>query len=187
MQLAILRLLIFLAGCLLLVPNVGFAQPTAQELHTPVGVGPTIELRDFQGNRQRLVEYTGQGKWLIVMIWAYDCHVCNVEAAGYVAFHNQHKNRDATILGISMDGWERKEDALAFIERHQVDFPNLIGSPEDVSTLYQQLSGGFLAGTPAFLVFSPSGELQAAQVGAVPPEVFSKFITQQGLERNGPK
>jgi hypothetical protein len=46
-------------------------------------IGPayaTTFLKDFDGAIHSLDEYTGQGKWAIVMIWASDCHACNQEA-----------------------------------------------------------------------------------------------------------
>jgi len=35
------------------------------------------ELADFDGNPKAISDYSGKGKWLVVMIWASDCHVCN--------------------------------------------------------------------------------------------------------------
>ena len=33
---------------------------------------------DFSGKPQKLENYVGKdGKWLIVMMWASDCHICN--------------------------------------------------------------------------------------------------------------
>ena len=112
------------------------------------------------------------------MIWASDCHVCNQEAKGYVKFNKAHKDKDAFILGISMDGRERKAEAVAFIKRHGVDFTNLIDEPENVTALYGTLTGQPFVGTPTFLVFSPAGELLAAQAGAVPTDVIESFIAR---------
>jgi len=38
-------------------------------------------LQDFSGNSARLEDHTGKGKWLAVMYWASDCHVCGIEAS----------------------------------------------------------------------------------------------------------
>ena len=74
-------------------------------------------LFDFQGRSRTLSEFTGQGKWTIVMFWASDCRVCNAEAQEYVLFHDRHHDKDAAILGISLDGRAGKAGALDFIER----------------------------------------------------------------------
>jgi peroxiredoxin len=138
-------------------------------------------MKDFDGAYHSLDEYTGQGKWAIVMIWASDCQACNQEAKNYVKFNKEHKNKDAFILGISTDGREKKAEAVKFIERHGVDFNNLIDEPENVARLYSSLTGQPFVGTPTFLLFSPVGELRAAQVGAVPTEIIESFIAKETL------
>jgi peroxiredoxin len=136
-------------------------------------------LKGFDGAYHSLDEYTGQGKWAIVMIWASDCQACNQEAKNYVKFNKEHKDKDAFILGISTDGLEKKAEAVKFIKRHGVDFENLIDEPGNVATLYYGLTGQQFVGTPTFLVFSPAGELRAAQVGAVPTEIIESFIAKE--------
>ena len=37
-------------------------------------------LQDFDGQPKSISDYAGKGKWLVVMIWASDCHICNQEA-----------------------------------------------------------------------------------------------------------
>lgn len=138
---------------------------------------------DFKGKPQALENHLGNGKWLVVMMWASDCYVCNKEAHQYVDFHMIHSDTDATVLGISLDGESRKKDAEKFIKKHSVDFPNLIAEPEYVSALYQNLTGQFFAGTPTFLIYSPDGELKAAQAGAVPTTIIEDFIKQSSSKK----
>ena len=139
----------------------------------------TPALTDFAGKEQTLAQHTGKGKWLVVMLWASDCHVCNQEAHQYVAFHKQHMAKDATVLGISLDGKSKKTAAEAFIKKHQVEFPNLIGEPEHVAGLYQEVTGERWVGTPTFLVYNPKGELLGQQVGAVPTSIIESFIARE--------
>jgi len=139
----------------------------------------TSFMQDFNGTMHSLDEYTGQGKWAVVMIWASDCQACNQEAKNYVQFNKEHKDKDAFILGISTDGREKKAEAVKFIKRHGVDFNNLIDEPENVARLYSSLTGQAFVGTPSFLLFSPAGELRAAQVGAVPTDIIESFIAKE--------
>ena len=117
--------------------------------------------QDFNGKSQKVESFLGKGKWTIVMMWASDCHICNREAHQYVDFHMIHSDTDATVLGISLDGDSRKKEAEKFIKKHSVDFPNLIAEPETVGRFYQELTGQYFAGTPTFLIYSPTGELKA--------------------------
>ncbi len=136
-----------------------------------------ILLQDFSGKSHKISEYTGKGKWLIIMIWASDCHICNAEIANYISFHNKHKNTDAAVLGISVDGWEFKDNATGFINKHKVNFPNLIAAPIVVDHFYEMQTGKNLFGTPSFLIYSPSGELKAEQTGAVPTSLIEEFMS----------
>lgn len=133
-------------------------------------------LTTLQGEARSLEDFTGDGQWTVVMIWASDCVICNREAYQYVDFHTFHKDKDARVLGISMDGSAGLADAKEFIARHSINFPNLIGSPEDVAGLFADATGQSLRGTPTFLIFDPQGKLRAADAGAVPAEVISEFI-----------
>lgn len=139
-------------------------------------------LKGFDGSLHSLNEYTGKGKWTIVMLWASDCHACNAEAKQYVKFHKAHKDKDATILGVSLDGETKKAEANKFIERHGVTFPNLIEEPGKIESMYASLSGQRWIGTPSFLIYSPTGELRAAQVGAVPTHIIESFIAKESAK-----
>lgn len=136
-------------------------------------------LRDQQGGVHTLQDYTGQGKWTVMMIWASDCSVCNREAHEYVRFHSEHKDRDAVMLGLSLDGYAHKDEAAAFLKRHQINFPNLIGEAEEVAGYFTAMTGEAWVGTPTFLIYAPDGELRVQQAGAVPPQLIADFIASE--------
>lgn len=142
-------------------------------------------LQSFDAQAQSLKKYTGNGKWLVVMLWASDCHVCNQEAQQYVNFHKKHANKDATLLGISLDGAAKQKEAEAFLQRHKLNFPNLIAEAGDIAQMYQELTGSPWIGTPSFMVYTPAGELLGAQAGAVPPTVIEGFIERESKTQQG--
>jgi len=144
-------------------------------------------LKDFNGKPQAIKNFTGQGKWLVVMIWASDCHVCNVEAKHYIHFHDRYKNKNARILGISIDGQAKKAEAEKFIQRHHTTFPNLIGEPLEVAQWFVDLTGADWVGTPTFLIYNPKGELVVQQVGAVPVKLIEDFIQKESKSNPTPE
>ncbi len=121
-------------------------------------------------------DYRQPDKWIIVMIWAHDCQICEREVGEYQRFHQTHADDDAIVLGITLDGEERKQKALDFVARHELEFENLIGEPEVVAGYYQLTTGSRWVGTPSFLIFAPDGELMAKQAGAVEVEIVENFI-----------
>jgi len=136
-------------------------------------------LKDFEGTSHELSEFIGQGKWSVVMIWAHDCPICNEEVQAYDLFHHDHADTDAEVLGISVDGGGREEEARAFLERHDPGFTNWIAGPGEVSRMLTELSGRPLMGTPTFLLFDRSGKIRAFQVGKLDPQIIEDFIVRQ--------
>ena len=127
---------------------------------------------------ESLENYTNDGKWLIVMIWASDCIACNNDAGSYSDLHTRHKNGNASVLGLSIDGDVKRDEAIAFTKRHEISFPNLIANPDAVANYYAQITHTTWVGTPSFLIFNPQGNLEAKQAGAVPAEMLEQFLDQ---------
>mgnify|MGYP001812352074 CR=1 FL=1 len=132
---------------------------------------------DFHGKPQSVESFMGDDKWLVMMIWAANCHICNEEAESYARLHENNKN--IRVLGLSIDGLANKGSAESFIETHDLPFPNLISNTADVMLYYQAQTVAQFVGTPTFLVFNPDGELMAAKTGAVPTKVIQKFIASK--------
>ncbi len=150
-----------------------------------VAASPEGLLRDFDGAPHQLEEYTGKGKWLVAIIWASDCHICDKEMPSYEAFHRQHAAKDAEVLGISLDGEERQLDAEQFIEDHGMSFTNLIAEPAPLMGYYAMLTGSSFVGTPTLLLYDPQGRLRAAQAGAVPVKVIEDYIASHSSQSAG--
>ena len=128
------------------------------------------------GAFETIENHSQQGKWMIVMIWAHDCEICEREVDDYQRFHRKHADSNAMVLGITLDGAARQQAAVDFMTRHQLDFENLIAEPEAVVAYYQITTGSRWIGTPSFLIFGPDGELMAKQAGAVSTELVEQFI-----------
>jgi peroxiredoxin len=104
---------------------------------------PDIVLKDLNGKDRNVSEYIGQGKWVVVAVWAHNCPVCNAEIYQMTFFHDEHYKKDAMVLGVSIDGYANKDKALAFIDRNAINFPNLIAEP-DAAVLAKFGGGPFI-------------------------------------------
>ncbi len=123
---------------------------------------------------ESLDDYRDAERWLVVMIWASDCEICQREIGSYQRFHDQQAN--ARVVGLTLDGDARRADALEFVAEREVRFPNLIGEPEAVTGYYQIATGSRWIGTPSLLIYAPDGKLMAKQAGAVPTDLIAEFI-----------
>jgi thiol-disulfide isomerase/thioredoxin len=140
------------------------------------GLANAVSFDNFKGEQKKVEDYLGNGKWTVVMFWASDCHICRVKAPQYVAFQEKHKDGNIRMVGMALDGNINRADVEAFIADNKLNFPNLTGAPEDVAGFYQDNTGANFVGTPTFMIYSPDGEVRAADSGAIPVSIIEDFI-----------
>ena len=137
---------------------------------------PTLTLMGIDDSRHSLTEFIGRDKWVVVNIWGPKCPPCIDEMPELQNFHDDHKDRDAIVLGIALDfpsfGPANKQDVVKFVDDYFISFPVLLGDAMSIS----HLGGGRLQGTPTTLLFNPRGTLEAIQVGTVTQAGIEKFI-----------
>ncbi|MEJ2178807.1 MAG: TlpA disulfide reductase family protein [Gammaproteobacteria bacterium] len=151
-------------------------------LQMPAALASSI-FRNLKSEQPESIEdHHVDGKWLVVMLWSSDCIICNKEAHEYVDFHLRHREQDAIVLGISIDGQDRIQDAQDFVRKHNVAFQNLLAEWDSFTEYYEQLTQSRWIGTPSFLIFGPDGELEAKQTGAVPPNIIEMFLQQHSSQ-----
>jgi peroxiredoxin len=140
---------------------------------------PDLTLRDVDGQHRPLGDYIGRGQWTVVAVWSVDCLICQREMPEIAFFHDAHRSRDASVLGVSVDGFTERQRVQRFIDEHALGFPNLIGERADVA----RLSGSPFRGTPTYLIFTPRGELAARHVGASAPGYLDRELARLQAKR----
>jgi thiol-disulfide isomerase/thioredoxin len=133
--------------------------------------GPDLVLQGLDGRNRSVSEFIGHGKWTVVAIWSTDCPICRRDMPEMAFFHDAHRHKDAIVLGVSIDGGERKPEIADFIEDHGLDFTNLVGTPVQMAAF-----GGPFRGTPTYYVYSPKGNLVTRQVGSMTQEAAEEII-----------
>ena len=145
-----------------------------------VAAAPDVTLKDLAGRERNVNEFIGRGKWVAVTVWAHDCGVCAAEIHEMADFHRARKDRDALVLGVSIDGYDQRKQAEVFIKRHNLPFTNLIAEPSQEVIL--KFGAGELVGTPTTYLYNPSGRLAAMTIGPVSRNDIESYI-----ERNTPE
>ncbi|MBX2824352.1 MAG: TlpA family protein disulfide reductase [Gammaproteobacteria bacterium] len=133
-------------------------------------------LVDPEGEPASLSNTIGNGKWTLVMVWATDCHLCTEQKPKISAFYNEHKDDDANVVGIAIDGPKKLKLVREYLAKHKPTFPNYVADIRTLGLTYQNLTEEQFRGTPTYLLFDPSGELKGNNPGPVTVAGVEKFI-----------
>ena len=143
------------------------------------GVVSAMELQSVDtGDDVLLDDLTGNGKWTLVMLWATDCHVCHIDKPEISAFHNKHKDDDAEVIGIALDGIAGLSKVKNYIADNKPSFPSYVGDIAIIASHYYGMTEENIRGTPTYLLFSPEGELLGNNPGRLSVEAIESFIAR---------
>jgi len=146
---------------------------------------PSIPLHDLDGRDRNVNEFIGHTKWTIVVAWSHDCRICDREIDQMAALHTAHKDKDAIVLGITLDGADHLKEARAFVKRHNLPFTNLITEPSQ--EVMVKFGAGRFVGTPTYYIYDPQGEIVGQNIGPLTRAEVEEFIDSFNKEKKNDK
>jgi len=133
-------------------------------------------LTSIDDSQHKLSEYIGKGKWVVLNIWGTRCPPCREEMPELVRFHDEHKDKDAIVVGIAIDfpsyGYAKKDEVAAFADDYLIDFPILLSD----SNITEKIGLGRLEGLPTTYMYNPDGDIVGMQVGGITRKILEDFI-----------
>jgi len=132
-----------------------------------VVIADDFKLKDINGKTHNLSDY--KGKWVIVNYWATWCPPCLEEIPELVDFHEEHKNKDAVVLGINYEDIDQQY-LKEFVDQYFISYPVLHAEPGKADYW------GPVNGLPTTIIISPSGEMVSRRVGRVDGEFLENVI-----------
>ena len=135
----------------------------------PASAAPTtgFELASIDGKPATLGPHLGGGRWTLVMLWTTVCVPCERQKPMIEAFHRDHAERDARVVGIAIDGAAELETVARINARHGTSYPVLVADEPRFHRDYEALVGAPLRATPTYLMYDRDGAFLAAHTGPV--------------------
>lgn len=139
-------------------------------------------------NADQLEQATPNNHWLLIKLWSVDCGVCRQQVPVISKMHESsgeglapiEGGTDYTIsvLGISTDSNERKEEVALYLKDKQPSYPNLISSYHPIAGWLKEIAQEEYRGTPTYLLFDPSGKLAGVQTSILKEDSLHSFIAR---------
>ncbi len=139
-----------------------------------------FEVRTLDGAVVPLSTYFEPGKWTMVMLWTTYCGTCRSQYPVISEFHDKHKDTDAKVIGVSLDGFVEVDRVRAYIASKPMAFNSTIAEVAALRPAYKAITEEPFTGTPTYLMFDPNGALVAHVQGPLAIEDVENFIAENG-------
>ena len=163
-----MRYLVF--TLLILLSSLSFSTGTRDQL-----------IDGLDGNQHALSDYVGKGKWVVVNIWGTDCPYCRAELDALIDFHDQHQDKDAIVIGLTLDwpsfDFPDKESLYEFSLDYFIEYPLLMVNAE----LASKVIGKQVNMIPLTFFYNPAGDLVLRLNGVVTSAQLEKVIKDESI------
>ncbi len=137
-----------------------------------------MKMKKLDGESGSLRDHVGKGKWTLVMFWETTCTICKQQEPEYIKFHQEHKDKDAEVVAISIDGFNSTELISQYKKENSLPYTVMVTDKPEIREKFEAATDEAFRGTPTYLLFSPEGELKAAQPGMLPATSVENYISK---------
>lgn len=103
------------------------------------------------GKIERLSDYVGKGKYVLVDFWASWCGPCMRQIPVIKELLAEFGDKGLEVLGVAV--WDEPENTLQAIKSHGITWPCIINAQRIPTDIYG------IAGIPCIILFSPDGTI----------------------------
>lgn len=100
---------------------------------------------------QKLSDYVGKGKPVLVDFWASWCGPCIRETKVLKEILNEYGPQGLEVLGVAV--WDEPENTIAAVKRHNLPWPQIINAQAIPTDLYG------ITGIPCIILIGPDGTI----------------------------
>lgn len=106
---------------------------------------------EYEGKVQRLSDYVGKGKLVLVDFWASWCGPCRQEIPNIKAVYEKYGGEKLEVVGVAT--WDEPEATLQAIKEEGITYPQIINAQQAGSDAYS------IQGIPEIILFGPDGTI----------------------------
>lgn len=137
-----------------------------------------VTVHTLDGKTGGLGDHLDKTRWNVVMVYTTYCQICRRQYPLISEFHSKHAGTDAVVLGISLDGNDKRDAVIAYRDKMAHTFPSVIADAGQFGELYERATGEAFTGTPTYLVFDNKGGLHAYLDGPITLAALESFLSQ---------
>lgn len=160
--------------------GLAFSLAKADDLPQVGQVAPAVTLPSQDGSKVSLKDF--RGKWVVLYFYPKDnTPGCTIEAHNFQRDLSKYQEKNAVILGVSVDSSESHQD---FCTKQSLTFKLLADTEKKVVAEYGSLSDKGYASRNTFLI-DPEGKIVKVWTGVKPSEHSDEVLAALSeLERN---
>jgi len=110
-----------------------------------------FEGEDRNGNKVKLSDYVGRGKYVLVDYSANWCRPCKAEIPNLQSVYRTYKGKDFELVTVMVT--EEPEASMIMLDEYQIDWPCIL----NVGSVPMELYG--FNSIPRIMLFSPDGKI----------------------------
>lgn len=106
---------------------------------------------EYNGKVQKLSDYVGKGKYVLVDFWASWCGPCKAEIPNLINVWNKYHGDNFEVLGVAT--WDEPKDTEKAIKELGIPYPQIMNAQNAGSDAYG------IQSIPQIILFGPDGTI----------------------------